>query len=234
MVTWIFKALVHFVQLHHVQGRPCERLRTTIKRHIECRIARLCNNSQSRRSWYGHALNAPLGSFNLRFLVRWRALQLLAFMVRVVLPEWSSIKRDQSLHFKSFFDSLFRPSAFPCLLDRVPKLSLSERSSDAVLEELDEPRGGELFHRFDFSTLDAKRTFKHTKVVQIFALQDMRAMGRQNDHENPHCCTNLKHLVDCVSITSVTNHHGRILRRQIGNTRREMILQPSRECESVE
>ena len=61
MVTRIFKALVHFVQLHHVQGRPCERLWTTIKRHIECRVARLCDNSQSGRSWYGHALNAPLG-----------------------------------------------------------------------------------------------------------------------------------------------------------------------------
>ena len=94
IVTQIFnKALVHFVQLHHVHGRSCERLWTTIKRHIECRVARACDHSQSGRSWYGHALNAPLGSFNLRLLVRWRALRPLAFMVRVVFPEWSSIKR---------------------------------------------------------------------------------------------------------------------------------------------
>mmetsp|Transcript_1845 Transcript_1845/g.5894 ORF Transcript_1845/g.5894 Transcript_1845/m.5894 type:complete len:213 (+) Transcript_1845:965-1603(+) len=155
-------------------------------------------------------------------------------MVREVCPQWSSIKRDQSLHFQSFVDSLFRPSAFPRLLNRVPKLSLSEGRSNAILEELDEPPCSELFHRFDFSTLDAKRTFEHTKVVQIFTLQDVRAMRRQNDHENPHRCTNLKHLVDGMSVTSIAYHHGRVLRRQVGNAWREVILEPGRECESVE
>lgn len=64
-------------------------------------------------------------------------------------------------------------------------------------------------------------------------MRDMRAIGRQNDHENPHCCTNLKHLIDGVSVTSIAYHNGRILGRQIRDTWHEVIFQPGCECESV-
>ena len=63
-------------------------------------------------------------------------------------------------------------------------------------------------------------------MVQAFALQDVRAIGRNDDHENPHRSTNFKHLVDAVSVTSVAYHHDRVLGRQWC----EMILQPCRAC----
>ena len=119
----------------------------------------------------------------MRLIVQRQAPWLLALMVGVFSQSRARLKGTRPMS-PNLLGWSFRPSAFPRLLDRVPELLLSERSSNArMVGELDELANRKLFHGFDLSTLDSKGSFEYVRVIQLFALQDMRAIGRQNYHE---------------------------------------------------
>jgi hypothetical protein len=65
MVTRMFnKALVHFVQLHHVQGRSCERLWTTVSKNI----GRTRDTNGESTIWTGGVQKCPRVS---KFMEGW-------------------------------------------------------------------------------------------------------------------------------------------------------------------
>ena len=99
---------------------------------------------------------------------------------------------------------------------------------------LDKPPCGELNGRLGFCARDAKRTFEDTKVVEVLSLQQMRAMWRKKNHQNPQRRACVKHFVYDVRVVSVAYHDRRILRRHVRDTRYKMILYPRREVEAVE